>query len=146
MPISSQRGFTLIEVAMASAVLALAIMTTITTLGQGLRTIDSARAITFATQILQDQIEDLRCTAPNVVQAWAVGTVAAVSLDQVYSASTFVSGHNYACNRKVDTVRGKAGMVQVTYTVSWVGIDGKSNSRLMTSYYYQTGLYSYVSN
>jgi len=54
------RGFTLVEVAFASFVMAMAIATSLTALQYSYRAIDSARYTTLAGQILQSQMEKLR--------------------------------------------------------------------------------------
>lgn len=54
------RGFTIIEVVIASAVMVLAISSSLIVLQVGMRAIDNARYTTLAGQILQSQMEKLR--------------------------------------------------------------------------------------
>jgi hypothetical protein len=57
---SHARGFTIMEVVIASVVMVLAISSSLIALQQGMRAIDNARYTTLAGQILQSQMEKLR--------------------------------------------------------------------------------------
>lgn len=139
----NNKGFTILEAVFASVVMALGISTSITAISQCMQIMDTSRAVTYASQILQDQVEDMRCTPWSTVQTWTGSSQ--VTLDQATGASTFVTSHNFTCTRNASNVTGKTSLMQVTYTVTWAGIDGKSHTRTLSAYYYGSGLYNYVS-
>src|SRR5690349_21430234 len=88
-----QRGFTIIEVAMATFVMAFGIASSIIALQTGFRAIDVARDQTLASQIMQSEIERLR------LWPWSKSTPASVvdsitelpASESVSLASTFAS-------------------------------------------------------
>ncbi|MFA5262554.1 MAG: hypothetical protein WC378_01925 [Opitutaceae bacterium] len=139
----SNGGFTLLEAVFASVVMALGVSASITAVSQCMQIMDTSRSLTYASQILQDQVEDMRCTPWTTIQTWTGSSQ--IALDQTVSATPFVAGHQFSCTRTVSAVTGKSSLMLITYTVSWQGIDGKSRSRTVSSYYYGSGLYSYVS-
>ncbi len=57
---SRPAGFTLIEVMVAAIVLVLAITTAVTTLQRGFQALDTARQTTYASQVMQSELERLR--------------------------------------------------------------------------------------
>lgn len=138
-------GFTILEVVLAASVMAFAIATSVSTLVVGVRAMDSARATTMASQILQDQMEELRTTHWSVVSAWDVSVDTPVSLNQGMQQNAFIQSHSYSCSRTVNLVPGKASLRQVSFTVAWKGADGRPHAAIASTFYAQSGLYSYVS-
>src|SRR5258708_3837662 len=63
-------GFTIFEVAMAAAVMALAISSALLVMSRGFASLDSARCISYASQIMQSELEKMRLTH------WGNGTAA----------------------------------------------------------------------
>ena len=57
---AAKRGFTLIEVMMATFVLVLIFLSTLAAIQQGFSMLDTARNTTLAGQVIQSEIEDLR--------------------------------------------------------------------------------------
>src|SRR3954467_5493407 len=53
-------GFTIFEVTMAAAVMALAIMSSLVAMGRASAPLDSARCISYASQIMQSGMEKMR--------------------------------------------------------------------------------------
>jgi len=138
-------GFTVLEVMLAAVVLAFAISTAITTLVQGLRTLDTARSVFIANQILQDEMENVRLASWTTVSGWTTGATTTLTLSTAFTGNATV-GNRFACTRTVGAVSGKSSLRQITLTVSWTGSDGRSHERKTTTYYGQTGIYEYVSS
>lgn len=135
-------GFTIIEVAMATAVLAIALAGMVQAMGVGSEMLDTARKQTIASQVIQSEIERLR------MLTWTTGALpsdlnvtdrpAAVpispGLAQIAPASQF------GCTRVVQLANGCSDLREVTITVSWTGITGKPHSRSTNVYIGKYGL------
>jgi len=65
----SPRAFTIVEVMIAAIVLALGITTSITTLQGGFQAVDVARNYTYASQVMQSEVERLRLKNWTQMQA-----------------------------------------------------------------------------
>ena len=145
----SQRAFTIMEVAMAAAVMALAISTSIVVMSRGFNNLDSARCFSYASQIMQSELEKMRLTK------WGNGTAAGNGSDGVTAYSTSLTnlpidasftsagdvGSRMTMTRIAENVH--TGMIKVTLRISWKTIDGRRLSRSYVTYYGQNGLYDY---
>lgn len=148
-PLRRKNGFTIFEVMMAVIVMALAISTSITVMEQGMRCIDTARNTTIASQLLQSALEDFRLQTWTQIEALRVaqnnGVAGNVTIDSSftgYDATAAAVLQRFTLTRTIaDT--SQAGMRTVTFTATWIGIDGRSHSVNYTSYYAQNGLYDY---
>lgn len=138
---SGQSGFTIAEVMFAMIVLVFAITTSITVMQRGFNSLDSARGTTYATQIMQTEIEKLRLCNWSTVSGYGSSTT--LTIDSAFTSNPVIASH-YTLTRTASTVH--TGMIQVTFTVSWTGYDGRPQSRSCTTYYGQNGLYDYVSS
>jgi prepilin-type N-terminal cleavage/methylation domain-containing protein len=130
------RGFTLVEVAMAVIVLALALTTAITAMQRAFLQFDTARNLGVAANILQCEMERQRLlTWAEVSNAGYVPVI-----DPSFARNPAIGGR-FTLSRAV-AVRSPQS-VQVTLTVSWRGYDGRNLSRSYTTYYTQGGLHEY---
>jgi prepilin-type N-terminal cleavage/methylation domain-containing protein len=158
--IKQKYGFTLVEVAVATAVMALVITTSITVLARGFNMLDTARCLSYASQILQSELEKMR------LSPWGSGTTAGTD-NTVYTPPAIPSITSYSTTPTVldlsntgfynagDTASRMTltrtaadvhtGMIQVTFQVSWNTIDGRPMHRSYTTYYGQKGLYDFIS-
>ena len=161
----SKRGFTIMEVLLATFVMVMALSTSLIVLQKGLRSVDTARNTTIANQILQSLTEDLR-TRPwsHIIDTTRTSNItneslSAFDLDQVnrplynsfipaQSAATAAAVlSRYTFSRSVVDVAGTSStMKAITLTARWTGIDGRSHMIQTTSYYAQFGLYAYYSS
>jgi Tfp pilus assembly protein PilV len=137
-------GFTIVEVMMAAIVMAFAITTSITTMQRGFLSLDTARNITIAGQIMQSEFEKMRLVPWATVDAYdATGAEIPLAVDTSFSSNTFI-GNRFTMTRRVNVIR--TGMKQITLTVTWRSFDGRNISRSYSSYYGQNGLYDYFYN
>ena len=58
----AEAGFTLLEVALAAVVLAFALTTAIAVMQRAFLAMDTARGLTYAAQIMQNEVEKMRAT------------------------------------------------------------------------------------
>jgi Tfp pilus assembly protein PilV len=137
-----QSGFTIVEVMMAAIIMAFAITTSITTMQRGFLSLDTARNITIAGQIMQSEFEKMRLLPWTTVDAFAASTPN-LTVDSSFTSNTYI-GNRFTMDRTVTLVR--TGMKQITLTVSWRSYDGRTISRNYSSYYGQNGLYDYFYN
>lgn len=139
------RGFTIAEVVMAAAVMALAITTSITTMQRAFLVLDTARNLSTAGQIMQSEFEKMR------LKSWIENTgpggrlvSGPVTIDSAYTANPSI-GNRFTLSRTVNDVHTDL-MKQVTLTITWRGYDGRSISRSYYTYYGKNGLYDYFYN
>lgn len=130
-------GFTLVEVMIAATVLALGITTAITTLQHGLRSIDTARHYTHASQVMQSEMERLR------LKNWAQIQSLQDSKDSIVAAGGVggAAAESFACTRTIQDLR--ADMKEITLVSTWRGIDGRAHSVRYVTRYSKSGLYDY---
>jgi Tfp pilus assembly protein PilV len=134
-------GFTIIEVAMATFVMALGIATSIVAMQAGFKHLDLARGTTLASQIIQSEMERIR------LMSWTGVTALAAS-------ETFDGGTSFSTSAKVvgkfsvtRTVTADAARPtearNIVVRVSWTGYDGRAHTRSFDSTYVKNGLYDY---
>jgi Tfp pilus assembly protein PilV len=145
----SQAGFTIFEVAMAAAVMAFAISTSLVVMGRGFNSLDSSRCISYASQIMQSELEKMRLTQ------WGDGTAAgngttgvtayATTVTTIPIAASFTNvgdvGSRMTMTRVASDVH--TGMIQVTLRISWTTFDRHTLSRSYVTYYGKNGLYDF---
>lgn len=142
--IKSTAGFTIVEVAIATFVMAFAIASSIIALQSGFKTIDVARGTTLASQILQSEIERIRMMSWSDVVAMAGPTPQDVDLTAMYSSDTAI-GAKFDVQRLVTLEPGtrENDVALITLTVIWSGYDGRTHTRRFETKYIKNGLYDY---
>lgn len=140
-------AFTLVEVAIAAFVLALGIALSIVTIQAGYRTMDDARNLTIASQVLQSELERLRLL-PWSSDTGGESITGLATSETVDLTSSFTSNAQIAARftlvRSVAQTSGReATMRDITLTVTWTGFYGVSHSRTFTTRYCKDGLYDY---
>lgn len=153
-------GFTIFEVTMAAAVMALAIMSTLVAMGRAFAPLDSARCISYASQIMQSEMEKMRLTT------WGDGTAGAGSGTTGITAYKTVAqapngeslpidtsfttagdlGSRMTLTRLAENVPGHGAaceMIKVTLTISWKTSDRRTLTRSYITYYGKNGLYDF---
>lgn len=140
-----RRGFTLIEVMIASIVLVLAMLSAVAALQSGFRALDTARNTTLASQVMQSELERIR------LLSWE-GVTALGSSYRVNASNVVPSGlgaeHDLTRLSTVVSVADVAGRVgqmkQITITVSWRGLNKEQHSVSTSTVYSKNGLYDYI--
>ncbi len=127
---------------MAAAVMALAISTSITVMQRAFASLDTARNLTTASQILQSEIEKMRLKDWTVVSAYAAGPTT-LAVEGVFSATATI-GTRFALTREVITPQ--ADMREIVLTITWRAYDGRVLTRRMTTTYCRYGLYDFYYN
>ena len=142
----ASKGFTIVEVMLAAAVMALVITTSITTLQRGFLSLDTARNVTIAGQILQCEVEKMRMVPWATINTYPTSPTP-MTMDASFTSNPAV-GTRFSLSRDVAVIATTTGigMRQVTYTISWNSYDGRALSRSYTTYYGQNGLYDYYYN
>jgi prepilin-type N-terminal cleavage/methylation domain-containing protein len=142
------KGFTLIEVMMAAAVMSLSLVGMIQVIVSGSEMLDMSRRQTIAMQIIHGQIDNVRLSDWSTVNAYSSPrTVNVDSADQSSNISYgFVFGSNlpgisrgFQCTRTISTVR--TDLLQITFTVTWRSSTGRTYQRTGSTYYGNNGLY-----
>lgn len=142
-------GFTLVEVMAAAVVMTLAIGTSLLVLARGFDSVDTARCLSYASQIMQSELERDRLTT------WGDGTTAGTGTTGITAYSTtattltidsaFTStgdvGSRMTLTRQASDVH--TGMIKITYTITWTTHSGHTMSRSYSTYYGKEGLYDY---
>lgn len=149
-------GFTILEVSMASFVLALGIATSIIAMQSGFKTVDVARGTTLASQILQSEMERLRMMSWTAITALSTATDSTAPIPsgspagvEMFDGATYFSSNadiagKYTITRTVaaDSTR-PADVMNITIAVAWRSFDGRAHSRRFRSIYVKNGLYDY---
>lgn len=137
----STRGFTIVEVAMASFVMAFGIATSIIAMQSGYKSIDLARGSTLAAQILQSEIERLRMLSWTSINA--LPATATFDGATNFSSSSDIVG-KYTITRTVtaDATR-PTEMKNITVRVRWQTYDLRWHQRSFQALYAKNGLYDY---
>jgi Tfp pilus assembly protein PilV len=141
-------AFTLVEVMVATVVVALGLVGMIQAVVSGSEMLDLARKQTIATQIIHGQLDQVRLSDWSQIGALAASrTVSVDAADQSTNiAAGFVFGtklptvsKNFTCTRTISTVR--TDLKQVTFTVTWTGNTGRTYTRKGSTYIAKNGLY-----
>jgi hypothetical protein len=127
---------------MAAAVMALAISTSITTMQRAFLAVDVARGTSYASQIMQSEMEKIRLQNWTTVSAFP-STATTAPIDSSFTSNSYI-GNRFTMTRKATTVH--TGMLQITLEISWKTYDGRTLRRTYTTYYGRNGLYDYVSS
>ncbi len=133
LPARHRRSFTIVEVMVAAAVLALGITGAITVSQRGLQAVDTARNLTAASQVMQSEMERLRLMSWAQLQALQDSGTTDVPVE--------VPRGRYTCTRRILDL--KADMKEITLTASWQGYDGRPHTARLITRYGKTGLNDY---
>lgn len=143
------RGFTIMEVAMASFIMAFGIGSSIVAMQSAFKSLDVARDTTLASQILQSEIERLRLMAWSNTGTAAVDSIVELPESQAVNLSTMFSS-SAALEKKFDVVRKvevdedrPTEVRYITISVQWRSYDGRTHNRSFRSMYAKNGLYDY---
>lgn len=134
---------------MAATIMAMAISTSIVVMSRGFSSLDTSRCISYASQILQSEMEKMRLTSwgngtaagngTSGVTAYST-TLTTLTIDSSFTSSGDV-GSRMILQRIAEDVH--AGMIKVTLTITWTTSDRHTLSRSYVTYYGKNGLYDF---
>jgi len=132
-------AFTLVEVALAVIVLAMALTTSITAMQRAFLQFDTARNLEVAANILQCEMEKKRLMSWTAINNASYLPV----IDAGFARNPAIAGR-FTLSRTLTTLASHSGqVVQITLAVRWRSYDGRTIARSYTTYYTQGGLYAY---
>jgi hypothetical protein len=131
------KAFTIVEVTVATAVLALGITTALMTLQRGMQALDTARHLGLAAQVMQSEFERLRLKNWDQIQSLQDAAVKTVSIAQVANEQA----ESMACQRSIRDL--KPDMKEIMLVCNWKGYDGRAHSVQYITRYGKSGLYDY---
>ena len=129
------RGFSLIEVMVASCVLMLGISGALVTLQRSISSIAQARQLDAASQLMQTELERLRLLNWSQLDALQQSRATAVP---VPAGGDFA---RFTCEREIRDLRD--GMKEITLIASWGGLDGRAHTARLVTRYSRSGLNDY---
>ena len=142
-PLTTNKGFTIMEVALASTVLVLTLVGMMGAIESGSKMLDLSRKQTTAAQILRSEMDELRATKWATVSGYLNGNTTAqstVSIDPNFSTPA----QGFTCQRTITQLQQDSSynpvLVQVTFTVQWTGVTGKTYARSNSTYVAKDGL------
>ncbi len=146
----SRSGFTIVEVAVAAAVMALVIASSILVLQSGFKALDTARKTTLAAQIMQSEMEHIRMLNWSRVQTLMAGSTQ-IDLSLIFPQNTVIERkiltqmqETFTATRTMAYVTGFSNeVVEITVAITWKGLDGTTHNRSSSTRYCKNGLYAY---
>ncbi len=126
------RSFTIVEVMVAATVLIFGIVSAVTVSQRGLQAVDTARNLTVASQLMQDEMERVRLMSWAQLQALQQSGDTTVPL---------AAPARFTCSREITDV--KADMKQISLTATWRGYDGRAHTARLITRYSHNGLNDY---
>jgi Tfp pilus assembly protein PilV len=147
----AKSGFTILEVAMAATVMALGISSAILVMQRGFASLDTARCLGYASQIMQSEMEKTRLTPWGNGASAGTGSTGITSFPTAPTSiaidTTFFNGNDLGSRMTLTRAATDVhtGMIQITFTITWQSYDRRTLSRTYTTYYGQKGLYDFIS-
>lgn len=130
------------EVTGATAIMALAIATSVTTMQRGFTAIDTARSLATVGQILQGEVEKMRMSPWETVNAYS-DQKTPLTVDPALTAIASI-GNRFSLSRTATNPQTE--LKQVVFLVEWRALDGRPLQRSFTTVYGRLGLYDYFYN
>lgn len=135
----SERGITIIEVGIAALIMGAVLATSITTLQRAFISLQNARDLNIASQMLQSEMEKMRLADWDTVNGFTT-TATTVALDTAFTSNPYV-GNRFALSRTVADPKTDTRII--TLQVIWRGADNRQLSRRLSMRYSRNGLYDY---
>lgn len=130
---------TVIEVAMAALIMGLVLATAVTTLQRAFISLQNARDLNIASQMLQSEMEKMRLADWTTVNSFTTSATP-VTLDSTFTSNPFV-GDRFSLSRTVADPKTDTRII--TLRVIWRGADNRQLSRRLAMRYSRNGLYDY---
>jgi Tfp pilus assembly protein PilV len=126
-----------LEVMVAATVMIFGITTAILTLQRGFQSLDAARNLTYASQVMQTELERLRLKNWDQLETLQNSGDTAVTVEAV----TGSGGEGFTCTRTIRDVR--TDMKEITLAATWRGRDGRPQTARLVTRYGRNGLYDF---
>jgi Tfp pilus assembly protein PilV len=139
--LKSERGFTILEVAMATFVMAFGVASTIIAMQAGFKMIDVARGTTLASQVAQSEMERIRMMSWSDIDALPASEP--VDLTTIFTTDPALAARFTMIRRAADVTGKEDSMREITLIVSWNSYDGRTHQRTFKTRYSKNGLYDY---
>jgi hypothetical protein len=147
--LNSTKAFTLVEVALASAVMLAGIVGAIQVLVSGSQLLETSRTQAIAMRIIDSELATVRMS--NLYGTWSASAPSAlangsstINLATRYPASSYPSFQSviptFTCTRTVSFAQSRTDFKQVTITITWVNHLGRTYTRTGTTYVSKNGL------
>lgn len=141
-----RRGFTIMEVAMATFVMAFGIASSIIAMQTGFKQIDLARGTTIAAQIIQSEMERLRMMSWTDINRLHRDNPNPTS--DTFDGANFFSDNpdlvgKYTIIRTISNNAATSEIKDLKVSVRWQTYDGRAHERNFTALYAMNGLYDY---
>jgi type II secretory pathway pseudopilin PulG len=134
-----QRGITIVEVGFAALIMGLVLATSITTLQRAFISLQNARDLNIASQMLQSEMEKMRLADWATVNGFTTSSTQ-VTLDSAFTSNPYV-GDRFTLSRTVTDPKTDTRII--TLLVVWKGADNRPLSRRLAMRYSRNGLYDY---
>jgi type II secretory pathway pseudopilin PulG len=144
--LSDRRGFTVIEVVCAAFVLVFAIASSIVAMRSGFRSMDLARGLTLASQVLQSEIESIRLKSwDEISDTTTYRNYDPTSPQYIVFPDT---GSGLEIKRRGITVEYRFSPIsndrrEITMVATWSTRDGMKHTRSTKTVYCKDGLNDY---
>jgi len=136
-------GFTIVEVAIASTILVVALCSCFGVLQMSFKLLDNARTSTLAAQIMQSEIERLRLLNWSDLSSLSTTTPTPINVSAVYSGDSNMA-KRFAATRHITPTAGReTTMMDIQISVTWTGTNGATYVRSFKTKYSKNGLYDY---
>ncbi len=132
------KGFTLVELVLAVAIVALVFASAMTLMGRGFQVLDDARLDTLASQVLQSEMEDLRLK--NWSEITALLSSEDFTPDNGFATTSF---SRFTCTRTVETVVDNDHLRKITLVATWHTTSGRARECRYLTFIGEEGLNDY---
>jgi prepilin-type N-terminal cleavage/methylation domain-containing protein len=137
---SSRCAFTLVEVMVAVFVMAIGLTSTAVCMQVGMQMHDDARSISYVTEVLQDQAEQIRLLNWTAIEKLP-DTETFTAPD--YFAVNSVNQSRFTFTRSVSDVPDQTEIKNITLNATWKSLKGAQKTRTLLLRYANNGLYDY---
>lgn len=124
---------------MAAMIMALVLSTAVTVLQRAFISLQNARDLNIASQMLQSEMEKMRLADWTTVSSFTTSATT-VTLDPAFTTNPFV-GNRFTLSRTVADPRADTRII--TLQVVWLGADNRPLTRHLAMRYSRNGLYDY---
>lgn len=143
-------GITIVEVLIASVLLAFVVLGSLAAISHSLNLTNHARLVTISSQVLQSAVEDLRLRNHTVIASYAAQTQPVDLTGTISSellASSFTAGSGMTLHARFAHVHAPSatqlGLVSVEFTVTWTE-QGTVFRRSSRTFFGEKGLSDYI--